>query len=81
MDGDASRIQAEADRWLQVLSSEYSTARLRLMFNIEHNRTAEAIDAIDELQAFLPIHSQSPYCQWLSQARDTLLRRLANSQK
>ncbi len=76
---DASRIHAEASTWLQTLNTEYSTARLRLSFNLEHNRTIEAIETINELRAFAPKNRQGPYQRWLVRTYETLLKRLPNS--
>jgi hypothetical protein len=76
---DASRIHAEANSWLQTLNTEYSTVRLRLWFNLEHNRTVEAIETINELQGFVPVNRHSLYEQWLVRTRETLMKRLPNS--
>ncbi len=79
--GIALRVHTDADNWLQILSTEYSTARLRLKFNLEHNRIAEAIETLDEVQAFIATDRQSPYSQWLVRTRESLLRRLNISQR
>ena len=79
--GIASRVHADADNWLQILNTEYSTARLRLKFNLEHDRISEAIETIGELQAFVATDGQGPYGQWLIRTRESLLRRRDTSQK
>ena len=78
---DSSRAGASANQWLQILNTEYSTARLRLAFNLDHDRTAEALETIDELQGFTAANGQSAYGQWLARTRDSLLRRLAGTRK
>lgn len=78
---EASRVRSDADKWFQILNTEYSTARLRLTFDLDHGRTVEAIEAIGELQGFMAANGQSPYGHWLTRTRESLLRRLASAHK
>jgi hypothetical protein len=78
---EASRIQRAAEKWSEFMNSEYSTTRLRLKFDLEHDRYADAIKRIDELRALLAPRGTGEYTQWLTQTRDALTRRLASSQQ
>ncbi len=75
---EASRIHATVERWSDYVSGEYTTVRLRLKFDLEHNKYADAIMQIDAVRAFLPPHGAGPYYQWLTQTRDLLAFRLVS---
>jgi hypothetical protein len=79
--GDASRIHAEKNDWMQRLRSEFSSAQLRLRVAMGHDRCADVIATISELEAFLSPRDQSPYKQWLRRTRETFMRRLLNPNK
>ena len=77
---EASRTHADTERWSHWVNSEYSTVRLRLKYDLEHEQFADALRRIDEIRTFLGSHGGGEYGQWLAQTRETLLRRLAPSQ-
>jgi len=77
---EALRTHADMEKWSHWVNSEYSTVRLSLKYDLEHDRFADALRRIDEIRAFLGPHGVGEYYQWLTQTRETLLRRLAPSQ-
>ncbi len=78
---EASQAHAAMEEWSQVINSEYSTVRLRLKYDLEHDRFAEALKRVDEIRALLAPHGKGGYYRWLAQTRETLVRRLASLQQ
>lgn len=76
---DVARARTELADWQGRVNDEYAAMRLRLRVALDHDRYADALRAVKELQALLSDRPESAYLEWLARVRRELETKAAKS--